>query len=288
MILKGVSQIVSNFFNFIGYSNLFLAITVFCSTFQGGLIFERAIQPCFLFALVNFLAAFFLYNTQRIFQSFKATSDERLLWYSRNKKYIYTIAFVFILVFTRLTYTILTTYKESFFLYGITGIISLIYFLPPFELRKKPFLKSFYIALAWVLVCVVLPFLYNEENYEGPGHFNKDQWLYILSQFCFIAAICMPFDIRDIEKDRTEGVRSIPVIIGIKKSKIVAITLMLIYLVLAFFIEIKSLVFVRGLVFVASVLVIVFSEPQRHRFYFIYLADGLIILQSVLLFIFLK
>ncbi len=285
--MKFVSQILKNFFDFIGYSNLFLAFGVFFSTFQGGLIFDHAVQPGFLFAIVNFFAAFSLYNAQRIYQSFKPTTDERLLWYRRNKKYIFTLGILFILVLARTLFTIFEVYQKSILIYCGIGLISVAYFLPPVELRKKPFIKSFYIAFAWVIVCVVIPFMFEQENFTGLKHFQKDEWLYIISQFCFIAAICMPFDIRDIEKDTADNVRSFPVLIGIQKSKLFAIGLMVLYLILAFFIEVKSLVVVRGLVFLASVLVIWFSETSRHRYYFIYLADGLIILQTLLLFIFL-
>ena len=94
-------------------------------------------------------------------------------------------------------------------------------------------------------------------------------------------------DIRDIEKDRAENVKSIPVLLGIKKSKIIGILLLSLYLIMAFFIEVKSLIFIRGIVFILSATIIWFSEPGRHRYYFIYLTDGLIIVQTILLFIFL-
>ncbi len=281
--LSSVKQIAKNFFDFIGYSNLFLALAVFCSTIQGGFIFNHASDPSVAFSILNFTAAFFLYNLQRIYQSTLPTTDPRLLWYRRNKKWIFTIAVLFGIGLTESLWNIFVDYKEGIFVYCLCALLSIFYFLPPLNLRRLPGLKQFYIALIWVLVCIVIPFLFEESHFMGLFFFGKDQWLYIISQFCFIAALCIPFDIRDMEKDKEEGTKSLPVILGLNKSKMIAIVLMLIYFILAFFIETKSLVGVRGIVFLVSIAVIYFSNPNRHRYYFIYITEGIIVLQTVLL-----
>jgi 4-hydroxybenzoate polyprenyltransferase len=283
--LSALKKITGNLLDFFGYSNLFLAAAVFCSTLQGGFIFNHAREPAFYFSVFNFIAAFFLYNLQRIYQSTLPTLDARLIWYRKNKKWIFTIAILLLIVFGELIWKIFCTYKEGMFVYGICAFISILYFLPPLNLRKLKFMKQFYIALIWVMVCVVIPFLFDEETFFGLSYFDKDEWLYIVSQFCFIAALCIPFDIRDVEKDKEENTNSLPVSVGIKNSKYIAIGLMLVYFVLSFFIETKSLVGVRGIVLVVATGVIWFSRPDRHRYFYTYLADGVIILQTILLYL---
>lgn len=281
--MNSISKIPKTILDFIGYSNLFLALAVFCSTIQGGFIFDHVKEPALWFSVLNFIAAFFLYNLQRIYQSSLPTTDPRLLWYRKNKKWIFTIAIVMALGFTEITWTIFRTYKEGIFVYGFCALFSVFYFLPPLNLRKVAYLKQFYIALVWIMVCVVIPFLFEEEHFTGWMYFQKDQWLYIVSQFCFIAALCIPFDIRDIDKDAAEGTQSLPVVLGEQKSKYTAYALLCVYLVLAFFIETKNLILIRGFVFIAGCAVVYFSNKKRHRYYFIYLADGVIILQTLLL-----
>lgn len=283
--LSSISKISKQFFDFIGYSNLFLAVVVFASTIQGGFIFHNTIPSTISFAFLNFTAAFFLYNLQRIYQSTQPTTDERLLWYRKNKKWIFTIALLFILIFSQALLTIASDYYQGIIVYGMCGILSLLYFLPPFNLRKTKFLKQFAIAFIWVVVCIVIPFMYRNSTYTGLTGFTKDVWLYILSQFCFISALCIPFDIRDFNKDKKEGTKSIPVALGIKASKIIAIGLIAIYFALAFFIEVRSLVIIRGLIAIISVIVISNANEKRHRYYFIYLTDGVILLQSLLLYL---
>ena len=279
-----VRQIAKNSLDFLGYSNLFLALAVAFSTLQGGFIFNYASRSAVHFSLVNFIAAFFLYNLQRIYQSSLPTTDSRLLWYRKNKKWIFTISILLVLVFAGRIWDIFMTFKEGVVVYGVCALLSILYFLPPFNLRKIPCLKQFFIALVWVMVCIVIPFLFQASDFIGLDNFDKNVWLYIASQFCFIAALCIPFDIRDMEKDKEEGTKSLPVVLGLQKSKIAAIILLIIYLVLAFFIDIKSLVGIRGIVFLVSVAAVYFSNPSRHRYYFIFFVEGIIVLQTILLY----
>jgi len=282
--LQTLKKIAKTLFDFIGYSNLFLALAVFCSTLQGGFIFEHATMPSFYFSVFNFITAFFLYNLQRIYQSTLPTTDVRLLWYRENRKWIFTIAILFLLGFHEMIWNIFITYKQGMFVYSICAFLSILYFLPPINLRAAKYLKQFYIALVWVVVCIVIPFMFIENRFTGWKNFGKDEWLYIVSQFFFIAALCIPFDIRDVEKDKEEGTNSLPVAVGIKKSKYFAVSMLLIYFALSFFIETKSLIGVRGITFVIASVVIWFSESGRHRYYFIYLAEGVIVLQTILLY----
>lgn len=278
-----IRQIAKNSLDFLGYSNLFLALAVFCSTIQGGFIFNYASRSATHFSLVNFIAAFFLYNLQRIYQSSLPTTNSRLLWYRKNKKWIFTISILLVLFFAENIWNIFMTFKEGVVVYGVCALISILYFLPPFNLRKIPCLKQFFIALIWVMVCIVIPSMFQASDYIGLANFDRNVWLYTASQFCFIAALCIPFDIRDVNKDREEGTKSLPVVFGLQKSKLVAITLLVIYLVLAFFMGIENLVGVRGIIFLVSVAAVYFSNPKRHRYYFIYLVEGIIILQTILL-----
>ena len=276
-------KISKNLLDFIGYSNLFLAFAVFCSTIQGGFIFKHATDPSISFSFLNFTAAFCLYNLQRIYQSSMPTTDARLLWFRRNKKWIFTMGLLLALGFSETVWNIFIEYKQGIFVYCICALLSIFYFLPPLNLRKIAGLKQFYVALIWVLVCIVIPFMFEETHFSGLYFFGKDEWLYIISQFCFIAALCIPFDIRDINKDREEGTRSLPVMLGIKESKFIAVVLIVTYFALSFFIETKNLIVVRGIILVVTIAAIYFSEPKRHRYYCIYFVEGIIVLQTILL-----
>lgn len=103
------------------------------------------------------------------------------------------------------------------------GALSLVYPIPlPFKnktnglnyrLRDIPFIKIFLISLTWATgsCCYFAPAL--QVGHSFPYH------LFLL-QFIFIFFITIPFDINDIEIDNAVGVKTIPILLGIKKALI--------------------------------------------------------------------
>lgn len=282
--LSARSNILNQFFDFVGFSNLFLAFVVFASTLQAGFVFSEVTSSSIAFSIINFVSAFFLYNLQRIYQSTQPTIDTRLLWYRKNKKWIFTIALLLVLVFSNVIMEIMVQYYQGMIVYGFCGLVSLFYFLPPFQFRKVKYIKQFAIACIWVVVCTVIPFMYSENTYVGLNNLTRDKWLYIMSQFCFISALCIPFDIRDMVKDKNERTMSLPIVLGIKKSKTIAIVLIVFYFILTFFALERSLIVIRLLIGLLSIILIYYANEKRYRYYFIFLTDGVILLQSLLLY----
>lgn len=259
-------------------------MVVFASTLQNGFVFPDLVGSSLSFAILNFLSAFFLYNLQRIYQSAYPTNDERLLWYRKNKKWIFTIAILFVLAFYKTIWIIFNAYKQGIFVYCFTAFLSLLYFLPPLSLRKLKFSKQFFIAFCWTMVCSFIPSLFHNNEYSGITGINVDQWLYLISQFFFISALCIPFDIRDYKKDSAEGTQSLPVLIGIGNSKIAACLFIVMYWSVTLFMNNSALIVPKSLIAFASILVIYHSTENNKRYYFIFLTDGVILLQSVLLY----
>jgi 4-hydroxybenzoate polyprenyltransferase len=62
--------------------------------------------------------------------------------------------------------------------------------------------KTIFLAFVWTYVTSVLPFLL------ANGEWSMQPILFFISRFFFIYAICILFDYRDRESDRTEGIRS--------------------------------------------------------------------------------
>lgn len=131
----------------------------------------------------------------------------------------------------------------------------------------------------------MIPCMFEGEIFRGFENFNDNKWFYLSAQFCFIAAICIPFDIRDVEKDRISNVGSLPVLIGIKNSKIFSGLLLLAYLILSILNDEKNHILIPIVIAIMSIIIVVFSEPDHHKYYFTYFADGLIILQAILYFL---
>ena len=117
----------------------------------------------------------------------------------------------------------------------ITGFFSVLYpipFLKPFgietRLRDFPFVKIFLIAFVWSTTSVILPFtetgiLFND---------RRDILLVWILQLVFIFYITLPFDINDAESDKLTGTKTIPSVVGIKKSKIIGLLTGIVHIIL--------------------------------------------------------
>jgi len=141
--------------------------------------------------------------------------------------------------------------------WGIIGFLGLLYnskFLKK-SIRKIPYVKIFYVGMTWGLMNAWL---------------GQDQisWPIFFINLIFISSLILPFDIRDIEKDREHQIVTFPNSFGIAKTKILAYFLFLVSSVLSiYFLEYRAAVsFV-----VANVVAIIltyFSKFERDDFYF--------------------
>lgn len=277
--MQRLKKIPSQFLDFITYSNLLIALASFLFTVQTAIAFNYSANAAAFFAATNFLSTFSLYNIQRIYQSTKSNASERLAWYKKNTRLLFTL----ILVLASLYYLIFKVNYHAFMIgllcYLPAAIFSVFYFLPPFTLRRTPFFKIFFIAMVWIVTSILIPLFYDGTVFSGFKHLQYKEYAYLLSQFCFIAAICIPFDIRDIGNDRKQQIKTLPVSFGLGISKNTGLLLLLIYMVLAQNTQQLIANFITG---VLGMLLIYYSTEHKHRFYFSVLVDGLILLQFAL------
>lgn len=137
----------------------------------------------------------------------------------------------------------------------------------------------FLISLIWSAITVLLAL--NEVNA------NAKVLMVFLERFFFIAAITIPFDIRDIERDSSEEIRTIPVLLGTAGSKKVAyvfITGFYICVIASLHTEAQSFsqataLFISGII---STILIAKAEVNRSRLYYVFGVEGMSLLQSLL------
>lgn len=264
--------------DFFIYSNLLISIACFLFTLQTALAFHASETAAAFFGITNFIATFSLYSLQRIYQSTKPYTDHRLAWYHRNKKILFTLILVFISLYYSIFINNYVVFKYGLLMYLPAAAFSVIYFLPPFALRRMPVSKIFLIGGVWAYTSVFIPLLYNEGVFSF-SNIGFGETSYIVAQLLFIAAICVPFDIRDMENDRQNSIKTLPVQFGLGKSKTIGIILLLTYVFLAQN-TIQFTVF--GITGLLGILLIYFSFEHKHRYFFSVLVDGLIIFQFVL------
>jgi len=96
-------------------------------------------------------------------------------------------------------------------------------------LRNIPLAKSVILAAVWTLVTAWFPLA------MATGCGARDTAFLVAERFVFIFALCIAFDIRDVEKDARRRLMTIPVVFGVRAAKAVSVACLVLFAGLALF-----------------------------------------------------
>lgn len=190
-------------------------------------------EMTYLFTLIG-SSTMFIYQFSR-WSFFRKTAsslskDMLYFWMQKHNRYVLSslvICFImsFALIFKAQFQVILTLLilGAVSFTYNITLPIG----KSRFTLRKIPFLKVFLIAWVWASMAVILPWLES-----GNSLVETKVWYLFALQFLFIFIITLPFDMNDIQADMEVGVKTLPIVLGVRKSKVLLAGLTIAYMLL--------------------------------------------------------
>lgn len=165
-------------------------------------------------------------------------------------------------------------------------LLSLAYVVPIFgkrqRLRDFHFIKIFLIAAVWSWITVIIP------GMERKLFWNAPLWIMALERLFFIFAITLPFDIRDLKIDQFTKVKTLPQVLGINKTKILAGLLLLIatlFSLLNYRLEAYNAGMLTAILlsYLLALLSNIFADRIEHDYFFTGFVDGLMIVQFLLL-----
>lgn len=256
------------------YANVFIAFCALAQVFFTyhlfSIPFNFANNSYLLFIL---LSTYLQYNVQRGYMiNQNNVHEERSQWLIKHKKTL------LISVGLSLLTVLFLCNNLSWTSIGImigAEVISTLYYLPPFNLRRHGYIKPFLISSVWVISCSLVPLIENKLLTQ------QSVW-FVASQFCFISVLCLLFDIKDCESDYLSDVNTYANKFGVKITKVICLVFMTLGFT-SFFLfnhEVHFLVasIILRLFVIATLL---FTNDKKHSFYFYLWVDGLLILQTV-------
>jgi len=166
----------------------------------------------------------------------------------------------------------------------LAAAISLAYALPIFKgkrLRDFPYVKIFFIAFVWTYVTVILP------NLQAGKPIESNVIVLGIARLLFIFAITIPFDIRDLEIDRSMGVRTIPTALGAECARRIALYALGASFACSYFLYFHSAYSIGrlaalGISLIFAGIMVQFSNEKRGDYYYGYVVDGMMLLQGLL------
>lgn len=229
--LRQISQKIILLIQWIIFSDIYITLGAVAFAYVNASLL--GIEPSSVWSLLILVAAatMFIYQFSR-WTFFKdvpdnLSRDKLYYWMERNKPVV-----KFLMGLSVLSGCIALFYVrfEVFLVLVGLGIISFLYNInipvgnTILTLRKIPFAKIFMIALVWASMAVILPW-----TVQFGWRWELHTFQLFLLQFLFIFIITLPFDINDIQVDKEVGVRTIPITLGVKKSKILLSVLSVLY-----------------------------------------------------------
>ena len=270
---------------FLIYSNIYVSICVvaLCKSTAIVLGFSQSRILPFIF-----FSTLFAYNFQRLimFNPNKIQATH-LKWMTKHRNFILSITIISMILSIYYAFNLSST--ALLFLIP-ASVISLLYPLKIFSfesekisLRELPYIKIFLIATVWSIVSVCLV------AEEQSMLFSIDVLLLFLARFCFVIAITIPFDIRDLKSDDL-SLKTIPQLYGEEKAKIIAIYSLAgfeLFSTVHFFIGDFSIFILIALLLcsILTAILIFKSSQKKNNFYFSFWVEGASILLFLLIFI---
>jgi 4-hydroxybenzoate polyprenyltransferase len=279
--------------DFLLFSNIFMAL---CAIAQGLLTFylidSKAIYPVIGLLFTSTLG---IYNFCILIskpQSPETSPHKRVRWFFSHYRLMVTITIVSILSLVPLFFLISFSSK---LLLIFLAVLSFAYGLPLFSLgdrkfglRNIPGLKLLLITFVWTMSIVLLPILEAQA-----AHFTtvslRDTTILIAKRFLFIAAVAIPFDIRDLFEDKQLGLKTIAVAWGEKNAYLFCQALLFGYLVLLFLFRnhgFNTDFFALTLSILITGWLIFRSKWEKNEYYYFFYLDGTLILQYLFVMVF--
>jgi hypothetical protein len=218
--------------------------------------------------LFIFFATLFAYNFQRITRHPKKNhpdDSERVNWIKKNR--ILLILITSIAGFMGGIFSLYLNTDQVIYLV-IPGLISIFYAIGSIGLRNIAGMKIVWIGLVWAFA-VGMPMIPNKVDF--------DLILIYFSTFTFIVALCIPFDIRDLNVD-TKKKKTIPQVFGVKPSVYISLVLFTISYIVWIYLShnwFLMLPFLGGFWLIFNVL-----NGKKQELYYSGLIDGLIVVTS--------
>jgi 4-hydroxybenzoate polyprenyltransferase len=287
-----MNKILKQSLDFILFSNIFIAL---CAVSQALVSYWLlGIEPNPYVLAILFCSTILTYNFSILLskpQNPKNSPFLRVRWIFSHFRLVLSLSIISALSLLALAFVLSFS---SLILMLTLGVISVAYGLPiwgtkgnKYGIRNIPGLKIFIIAVVWAGSTVLLP-IFEIESPDINTISNQDTLILFLNRFLFILAITIPFDIRDLFQDNKYALKTIPILIGEKKSLYLAQAFLLIHIILVYvFIAKINFIFIALALSVSlsSWLILKTKFKKNEYFYFLFL-DGTMIFQMISLYLF--
>lgn len=195
-------------------------------------------------------------------------------WYISHKKFLFFCVIISLFIILVLFQKLVDLQKIIF---AFTVLVSTLYVVPNKKFkgfRHLSYFKPFAIALSWVLLTTALPLASN--------FFSKKGLVLIGNHFVIVFIAALLFDVRDIQEDRSEGLKTFANQMPLATLKLVCYGLLI--LRMSLLIEVNEVI--SELIFsIILGLLVYLTRPTRADYFYLFVIDGSLVLYPIVMLI---
>jgi 4-hydroxybenzoate polyprenyltransferase len=251
-------QALQNAFNLMTSSSLLIACTGFSQTY-GGYVLLGA-KPNIYICLSVFLMTLSIYSLNKLtdIKEDSINRPDRIQFLKGREKQIFIISAIAMLLSVILACSIEIYTLLPLMIPFIANCIYSLQISPKVpRLKDIPFVKNIVVGLSWALVCTLMPAI--TLDYFSPSMVIVVAYFMLIKDF-INSTLC---DLKDVKGDMQSGVRTIPVVLGPKKTKRVLLAMSSMLLPLLFLVKSKTLIMMALLIFNEYLLIFSFNESSH-------------------------
>ena len=191
-------------FNFFVFSSIYIALCALMMVSQTDKLLHLHYNFSHYLWFV-FFSTICSYNFHWYLTPLTPTEELRVRWTQQHKT-LHLLFYIAGLIGSAIYFFYFTAYL---FWMGISVLLTFLYSAPkipykPFYfLRKIAIGKTIFLSFVWMYVTTFLPIIFSGKSWQA------SDVLFCISRFFLIYSICIIFDYRDRENDKTEGIRSL-------------------------------------------------------------------------------
>lgn len=258
--------------NHLTFSNLYISIAagVICSGLSHLLNYDQVFE----IGIFVFSSTLSVYSFQRLvkYKLEEKRESELNSWLEKTIK----IQIIYILLSAILSiylyFFTLNAFENTKWWMALSLLLSILYAVKinGKSLRDVPYFKMHLIAIVWCKA-LLFPVLLNND-------YESTNLLFILIHYFLFIALCIPFDIRDLNYDDT-SLKTLPQLVGVINSKLISITAFLFFVISSIVLKPDLIGYnVYILSIIIGFIILSFASEKRKTFYYSILIDGIILL----------
>lgn len=215
---------LARLFRFVVFGNIWVSFSAVCMLWATEELLSLNSKPTL--AIFIFGATLFIYNFHRLFRMkaiYAKHTSERHAWIVENRRFVWGLS-ISGLILALAGWAPFFSSTHSWLLVPFI-VIALLYVIPIFKrngswlrLRDIPYVKIFLVAGVWTFVTVCLP-LVLLPDFTFQSLLNPTAILTASNRFLIFFAITLPFDIRDLEHDNKNGLKTFATSLGVDGIK---------------------------------------------------------------------